>query len=125
MPTKAIIALIFVSLSVRALRLRHRFKVGIGDGEQPLLTRAVRAHANFAEYVPIALLLIYFVEVAGSAAIWIHALCAPLLLGRLVHAYGISQVKEDFRFRVVGMALTLTVIIVASLALIGLAMLRG
>ncbi len=121
----AIIALIYVALSVRALRLRHRFKVGIGDGEQPLLARAVRAHANFAEYVPIALLLIYFIEISGFAAIWVHALGAALLLGRFVHAYGISQVEEDYRFRVVGMALTLTVIIAASLILIVLAILRG
>ena len=121
----AIIALIYVTLSVRTLRLRHRFKVGIGDGEQPLLARAVRAHANFSEYVPIALLLIYFVEVGDIASIWIHALCAPLLLGRFVHAYGISQVEEDYRFRVFGMALTLTVIIVSSLLLIAVPMARG
>ena len=121
----AIIALIYVTLSVRTLRLRHRFKVGIGDGAQPLLARAMRAHANFAEYVPIALLLIYFVEVNRTAAIWIHSLCATLVLGRFVHAYGISQVEEDYRFRVFGMALTLTVIIVSALALILLPTIRG
>ena len=121
----AILALIYVMLSFRALRLRHRFKVGIGDGEQPLLARAVRAHANFAEYVPIALLLIYFVEISGIAAIWVHALGAALLLGRFVHAYGISQIKEDYRFRVVGMALTLTTIIAAALILIATAVASG
>ena len=121
----AIVALVYVMLSVRTLRLRHRFKVGIGNGEQPLLARAVRAHANFAEYVPIALLLIYFVEVGDIAAIWIHALCATLVLGRFVHAYGISQVEEDYRFRVFGMALTLTAIIVAALVLVLVPIMRG
>ncbi len=120
----AIIGLIYVLLSVRALRLRHRFKVGIGDGGQPLLARAIRAHANFAEYIPISLLLIYFVEISVTAVIWTHALSGTLLLGRLVHAYGISQVDEDYRFRVTGMALTLTTIVVASLTVLSAAVFR-
>ncbi len=114
----AIIALLFVALSVRTLRLRRRFAVAIGAGAEPLLERAARAHANFAEYVPISLLLIAFTELAYGSAAWIHALGATLLAGRLTHAYGISQVKEDFRFRVAGMALTFTVIITSSLLVI-------
>ena len=114
----AIIALTFVLLSIRTLRLRRRFAVAIGDGEQPLLARAARAHANFAEYVPITLLLIYFLEVGGVPITWIHALCGTLLVARLVHAYGISQVDENHRYRVTGMALTFTTIISSSLMIV-------
>lgn len=119
----AFIALVFVFLSVRTLRLRHRFSVAIGGGEQPLLVRAARAHANFAEYVPIALLLIYFLELGIGPGLWIHALCGLLVAGRLVHAFGISQVEENYSYRVAGMALTFTVIISTSLAIIGVAIL--
>ena len=116
----ALIALLFVALSIRTLRLRHRFQVAIGPGEEPLLARAMRVHANFAEYVPIALLLILFVEMATRNEILVHALGVLLIAGRSLHAYGVSQVKENFRYRVSGMALTFAVIITASLALLAI-----
>ena len=41
--------------------------------------KAICAHANFAEYVPISL-LIYFFEAHGGARSWIHLLCAVLII---------------------------------------------
>ena len=114
----AIVALIFVALSIRTLSLRRRLGVAIGDGEQAVLMRAVRVHANFAEYVPIALLLVFLLELGTDSKAWVHALCAMLLVGRLSHAYGVSQIEENYRYRVFGMALTFTVIISASLRLV-------
>ena len=114
----AIIALLFVLLSVRTLLLRRKLKVAIGHGDQPRLERATRAHANFAEYVPIALLLIYFLEVSSVSGPLIHILCVLLLVGRISHAYGVSQVEEDYRYRVFGMALTFTAIISAALRIV-------
>lgn len=113
-----VIALVFVALSVRTLRIRRELDVPIGHGDHPKLERAMRAHANFAEYVPISLLLVYFLEVLGASAIWIHALCICLFVGRIAHAYGVSQINEDYRYRVLGMALTFTVIICASIGIL-------
>ena len=124
----ALIALLFVALSIRTLRLRHRFKVAIGPGEEPMLERAMRVHANFAEYVPIALLLVLFVELTTRNEILVHALGVLLIAGRSLHAYGVSQVRENFRYRVSGMALTFTVIITAAVTLLvvyGLALTNG
>ena len=114
----AVFALVFVALSVRTLRLRREFRVAVGYGNEPRLERSARVHANFAEYVPLCLLLIYFVEIQSAAKIWVHVLCIVLLVGRLVHAYGVSQLREDLRFRVTGMALTFTVAICASIAIL-------
>ena len=114
----AIFAFLFVALSVRTLRLRRQLRVAIGHGNEPRLERAARAHANFAEYVPISLLLIYFLEVHTGSGIWIHVSCIGLLLGRIVHAYGVSQVSEDYRYRVTGMSLTFTVIIGVSMGIL-------
>lgn len=113
----AFLGLIFVALSVRTLLLRRRLGVAIGDGDQPILARAVRVHSNFAEYVPLSLILIYFLETLVGASVWIHLLCSALLLGRITHAFGLSQVKETYRYRVMGMALTFTAIISASIGL--------
>ena len=74
----------------------------------------MRVHSNFAEYVPIALILVYFLEVGTNTELWIHVLCVSLILGRLLHAYGVSQVEENYRFRVAGMILTLSCLISAS-----------
>jgi len=114
----ALLALLFVALSLRAIRLRRGARVAIGDGGDARLARAMRVHANFAEYVPLALLLIFFAESAGTPPLAVHAPCALLLVGRLAHAWGVSQPKEDFRFRVAGMALTFTAIVLAALALL-------
>lgn len=106
----ALLGLLFVALSVRALRMRRNLRITVGDGGNPAMLRAMRVHANFAEYVPLALLLMAFAEVRGAHGVLMHGLGAGLLLGRLSHAYGVSRIAEDFRFRVFGMAMTLTVI---------------
>jgi len=53
----ALLALLFVLLSIRTIRTRHSRKVALGHGDDPAMLRAMRVHANFAEYVPLALLL--------------------------------------------------------------------
>ncbi|MGE3595783.1 MAG: MAPEG family protein [Dehalococcoidia bacterium] len=102
----ALLSLLFIGLSARTIGLRRRLQIGIGDAGSAEMLRAMRVYSNFAEYVPLALLLIYFAEVSGAPHALVHALGLSLLLGRLVHAYGVSQVNENFRFRVVGMVVT-------------------
>lgn len=114
----AILALIFVALSFRALLLRRRKGFAIGMSDDPELIRATRVHSNFAEYVPLSLILFYFLEARTTDPIVIHILCIALIIGRLVHAYGVSQVNENFRLRVAGMFLTLGALISASIRLL-------
>jgi uncharacterized membrane protein YecN with MAPEG domain len=121
----ALLALVFAGLSIRTVRLRQRLRVAVGDGRQPLLQRAMRVHANFAEYVPIALLLIFFLEIEIEAGWLVHALGSALLAGRVLHAYGVSQVQENLRYRVIGMALTFAVIIAAAVRLLVRALVTG
>jgi uncharacterized membrane protein YecN with MAPEG domain len=109
----AIFGLLFVALSVRTLNLRRRLGVAIGPGKSPELQRAMRVHANFAEYVPLTLLLLYFLELATQSRLLVHVLCLLLLIGRVSHAYGVSQIDEVLTYRVVGMALTFTALISA------------
>jgi uncharacterized membrane protein YecN with MAPEG domain len=72
-------------------------------------------HANFAEYVPLALILLVLAELTGAAGLTLHALGLALLIGRVLHAYGVSQAEEDYRFRVAGMALTFVALISGAL----------
>jgi uncharacterized protein len=114
----AIFGLMFVGLSVRTLLLRRKLVVAIGTGDNQVLARAIRVHSNFAEYVPLALILIFFLETQGWTGIWIHLVCSILLVGRISHAYGVSQVKEKLIFRVIGMASTFMVIVSTAIRLI-------
>jgi uncharacterized membrane protein YecN with MAPEG domain len=113
-----LLALLFVGLSIRTLRLRRRLRIAIGDAGNQTMLRAMRAHANFAEYAPIAIVLMYLVEITGGSGAFVHILGASLLAGRIAHAVGVSQVDEKYAFRVIGMALTLTSIIAAAVRLL-------
>ncbi len=104
----AVLALLFIALSVRTLRLRRTLRVGLGDQGDRQILRAMRVHANFAEYVPLTLVLILMLELQGISNAPVHFLCACLVIGRVAHAFGVSREPEDYRFRVFGMAMTFT-----------------
>jgi uncharacterized protein len=106
----AALTVLFLVLSIRTIRARRGAGVAIGTGESASLARAARAHANFAEYAPLALLLMLLQAFQGAADWWLHLLGVLLVAGRIVHAWGISQSTENFRFRVAGMVLTFTVL---------------
>lgn len=109
-------AILFFVLSVRTIRARQAAKVAVGHGNDPVLERRHRVHANFAEYVPFILLLLTYVELQPRPAWFVHALCIVLLAGRLAHGYGVSQQKENFRFRMIGVLCTMSVMLIAAIS---------
>jgi len=115
----SLLALLYLFLSVRVVRIRRQEAIPIGDRNNARLQRAIRVQGNFAEYVPLALILFTFVEMQGFSPILVHGLGLVLLVGRAVHAYGVSQEKENYRLRTVGMGLTFGAILIAALRLIG------
>ena len=120
----AILGLLFIFLSKRVINTRRKERVAIGDGGNPRMQRAIAVHNNFAQYVPLALLLLAFLEMQQDSTILIQILCAALLIARLVHAYGVSQQQENFRFRIAGMLTTFGVIGLTALSLLYSALIR-
>jgi len=110
----------FLYLSVRTIQQRTRYHLALGTGHR-LVERAARAHGNFAEYVPLALVLVGLCESNGLPAWALHVLGVTLLVARACHAYGISQEPEVLRWRMVGTSLTFTMLAVAAAAALGLA----
>ena len=114
----ALLALLFFILSVRTLRMRKSLQIAVGDGGDKQMLRLIRVHANFAEYVPLCLILLYMVEAQGAPALLMHGLGLALLVGRISHAWGVSQVKENLAFRVAGMLLTFTTLLTSAIYLL-------
>jgi uncharacterized membrane protein YecN with MAPEG domain len=114
----ALFGLFFVFLSVRTLLLRRTLGIAVGDGGNQLLLRASRVHSNFAEYVPLSLLLVFFVESQGYPNALVHTLCISLFAGRISHAFGVSRTPENYRYRVFGMAMTFFALVAAALTLL-------
>ena len=82
------------------------------------MERRIRVHGNFAEYVPLALLLLAFMEMQQHSRYLIHILCILLIVARVVHAIGVTPVKENFQMRVGGVLTTFAVMVVAAIALL-------
>lgn len=107
----ALLTTIFVFLSVRVIASRRGSGATLGDGGNPELLRRIRVQGNFAEYVPLALILLGLAEGLHAPDLLLHLLGITLLIGRLSHAFGVSRSNEQFAFRLTGMAFTLTMLI--------------
>ena len=97
-----LLGLLFLLLSFWVVKRRAQFKVMIGEGEAPEMLSAIRAHGNFAEYVPLTLLLMALCELAGVGALWLHLGGVLLLAGRILHAIGIQIPKAPNKPRLFG-----------------------
>jgi uncharacterized membrane protein YecN with MAPEG domain len=113
----ALLALIQVGLTLNVVRYRRTQKISLStessDGE---LLKAVRAHGNFIEIVPMGLLMIVLAEFQGAPGWSIHSLGMLLLIGRVLHAHAILLCPNSYGVtRPVGMVLSLFVLILGAL----------
>jgi hypothetical protein len=102
----SLLAILYIVLSYRVAQRRMRFQVGLGAGQNPELERAIRIHGNFAEYVPLGLLLLAFFESGGGPSWAVHVAGAGLLIGRVLHATGLTQTSGRSAGRFTGMIAT-------------------
>jgi uncharacterized membrane protein YecN with MAPEG domain len=114
----AILGLLAVVLTVNVIRNRVGLKINDGDGGSAPMRMAIRAHANFAQHAPLALLLIGFAETMGTSKILIHVLGAVLVLARLLSAWGLSSAEGPTFGRQSGAGLTVLVIAAASIIIL-------
>jgi len=104
-----ICALILIRLSLNVVRLRRLHKVSLGDGRKEDLRRAIRAQGNATEYMPIALLLLFALEL-NQAPMWlVHLAGITFVVGRIMHAFALPDMVMPRR--VLGMQLTATAIV--------------
>jgi len=113
----AIFGVLYTLLAINVVRLRLSEKVSLGNGGNRGLTRAIRIHANFIEYVPIALLLMWFLESMTFGTQEVFWLGALLLVARVAHVFGMLYPESLMICRKIGVILTLGIILKASISL--------
>jgi uncharacterized membrane protein YecN with MAPEG domain len=102
----SVLTIIFIKLSLVVIGLRRKNKVGLGSGGHDDLERAIRAQGNFAEYVPVGVILIACLELNGAPWLLVAISGVALIVGRLIHAKGMITPAPDFSKRVLGMRFT-------------------
>lgn len=121
----ALLALFYAALTMFVAHLRIRLRVGFGDGGQQLLARAVRAHGNLSECLPVAILVIGTVEALGLNRGLVHAALLLFVATRLSHVYAMFDLAPPSRrylfARVFGAAGTWFVVAASAVALAVLA----
>jgi len=109
-----LLCLLFLVLSARVIQFRRR-GISLGDGGDPRMLRMIRGHANFAEYVPLALVLMVMLELGHTSMYVLHALGVTLVAARLLHGYALSFTTRFAFGRLWGAALTFAVLLASAL----------
>jgi len=106
-----LLGLILVYLSYGVVVHRKKHQVGIGDGDNKELSLAIRVHANFTEYVPIALILLAILESFHGNPLFVHLGGILLVVARVLHAYGLGKSVGASFGRVLGTSVSWLVIL--------------
>ena len=114
----AILGLLAAALTMNVILNRVRGGVESGDGGVPGLMRAMRAHGNFVEQAPIALILIAGAEAAGARAFVVHALGVALLIARFASAIPLNRTIRQSPLRQFSGGLSDLLLIAASAAIL-------
>ncbi|MFM2340288.1 MAG: hypothetical protein RLZZ360_924 [Candidatus Parcubacteria bacterium] len=116
--TTGVLALIFFTHSLRTINARRDTKTNLGDGGNDIMLRRIRTHGNFAEYVPFLMFILFLLETQGVPVLFLGAFALAVVLGRLLHAYGLYSPATPGVARVLGMQLTLWPLILGGMYLI-------
>ncbi len=110
--------LLLLALAVRVGKQRETSKVSLGDGGDESLLSRIRAHANFTETAPFAIIGLIALAMMNAHPIALHIFGAGFFIGRILHAHGMDQKDALGKGRVLGMVLTALVFLGEALYLL-------
>lgn len=113
----ALLGLLFIALAGYVSRLRLQNSISLGDGGNKDLSRAVRAHANLAEFAPIFLLLVLALELRGAGGWLLGVLVVSFVIARIAHGLGLLA-RATSKARQFGAAVSYAGVAIASLWLL-------
>jgi uncharacterized membrane protein YecN with MAPEG domain len=107
--------LLLQALASRVSQFRMRTGTGLGDDGDPAFRRAIRVHGNAVEWVLPALILLLVAELCRVDPVLLHVAGIALLVGRVLHALGLSAHTGYSIGRFAGTGITWLVVAVLSL----------
>jgi uncharacterized protein len=107
-----------IYLSMNVIKLRRKYKIGVGNGGNEDLARAVRVHGNFIEQVPLALIGLAMIEAQQLHFVFVHLLGLLFFFARIMHARGLAESAGKTKGRFIGMVITFGVQAIIGLALV-------
>lgn len=98
--------LILLYLAYGVVKIRRTEGIALGDGGKSHMQRAVRAHGNATEYMPMAMIGLVVMASTGQPTWAVHLGGLAFTIGRALHAYGLSRVEGVSFGRFYGTAIT-------------------
>ena len=111
------ILMVFLSFQVSLRRVKANNNSADGSGDETL-RRRIRAHGNFIEYAPLAVISVGLAEFSGGPRTLVLGVAAAFFFSRVTHAFGmlytstpaargIAMLVQHASFLVVGFWLAL------------------
>ncbi len=105
--TTACLALLMFPLALMVTMRRINLgNVVFGNGDDETLLRRIRAHGNFTEYVPLALIALGIAEILGGPYWLLLSSSISLVVGRTLHAVASLYMPYAGAPRGIGMLMT-------------------
>ncbi len=99
--------LILFFLAFGVVQARQKHKVTLGDGGNPAVLQAMRAHANATEYIPAALVGLGLMAILDPIPVLaVQILGGVFTVGRVLHGFGLSSSGGVTFGRLAGTVLT-------------------
>lgn len=108
----SLLALIVVILAYRVTIFRRNENIGLGEQlASNAMKCAIRAHGNAVENIPLSIVLLLILELNYLTPWLLHCFGVMLIVGRLLHAWGMSSRAGPSRGRFYGILLTWSTLI--------------
>ena len=117
-PYAAVMGLLAAGLTANVIANRVRSRIDAGDGGDVRLAQALRAHGNFVEQAPLALILLAAAEISGVRPLLIQGLGVALVAARLASAYALNRSLAQSLLRQFGGGISVLIAAIASVAIL-------
>jgi uncharacterized membrane protein YecN with MAPEG domain len=114
----AVLGLLGAFLTANVIANRVRTHTLAGDGGNAGMAQAIRAHCNFVEQAPLALILLGIAEIAGVRPLVVAIIGILLVAARLSSAYGLNRSLGESRARQFGGGASVVIPAVTSIAIL-------
>jgi uncharacterized membrane protein YecN with MAPEG domain len=119
-----LLGLILFILTAHVGRMRTKTGVSLMDGGNREMIIAIRRQGNFAELVPLCLILMAIAEMGRTSIYAIHVVGVVLVICRIIHPFGLSPERMNTWQRMVGAGGTMIILLILSIWTIYLYVMR-